>query len=287
MAVDSYALTSRDNFKTYAGITTTDDDTLIDSIIDRASDRIETFCNRKFMTRDFSETYDGGSETVQLRNYPVTAVEIISYGKTAAITVSSATSTDLRATVEVQDDRLILSRFDSAGAETSTALTYASYATTASLTTAIDGTTGWNATKVKDVLSIDLVRSGGVSVLDNSGSLYFLDPLDSEYGVSEDTGIVSLMVSSVDWRWGDFPHSSPKFANGKDNIWVKYTAGYSSIPDDLEQICLEVAHKMYHARKHDPSVASESLGGYSYSKSSVSAIPDETKEALILWKSYY
>jgi len=287
MAVDAYALTSRANFKTYVGITTTDDDDLIDSIIDRASDKIETFCNRKFMSRDFSETYDGGAEVVQLRNYPVTAVEVISYGKVAAITVDSATASDLRATVEVQDDSVILSRFDSAGAEHVSTLTHAAYATTTSLTTAIDGTSGWDATKAKDALTIDLVRSGGVSVLNNSGSLYLLDPLDSEFSVAEDTGVISLMISSADWRWGDYPHTSPRFANGKDNVWVKYTAGFSTVPDDLEQICLDVAHKIYHERQHDPSIVSESLGGYSYSKSANAAMTDDIKNSLMSWKRIY
>jgi hypothetical protein len=287
MAVDTYALTSRANFKEYADITVTDDDDLIDNLINRSSDVIETFCGRKFLTRDFSETYDGGSTHVQLRNYPVTSVKTMSYGKTEAITVTSNTSTDLRATAEVQDDRVILSRFDSSGAEHVVTLLYSSYATTSGLSTAIDGTTGWDSIKVKDALSIDLIRSGGVSCVDSSGSLYILDPIESEYTVDEDNGIVSLMTPTAEWRWGDFPHSSPKFAEGKNNIWVKYTAGFSAIPDDLEQLCIEIVHKMFFERKHDPSLASESLGGYSYSKSFQSKMTDEIRSSLLKWKGYH
>jgi len=285
MAVDTYALTSRVNFKEYAGITSTDDDTLIDSLIDRASDNIETFCSRQFMSRDHTEKHGGGSNSIILNNYPVTAIETISYGKSEAITFLSTIATDLRATVEIQDDKIILSRYDSTGTEVSSTVLFSSYATTSGIATQVNTLTGWSATKVKDALAIDLLRAGGVSCVDTNGSAYVSDPMESAYRLTEETGKIEIMTPSSEWRWGGSIDAVPTFPRDTEVV-IRYTAGYATVPDDLEQVCIEITHKMYHERTHDPSLASESLGGYSYSKAVNTSVPDSIKETLLKWKRY-
>jgi len=75
MGVVSYALTTEDNLKEVLGITTNTENNLIDNIINRATDIIESYCgNRRFMSTAYTnEEYDGtGTCYINSRNYPIT-----------------------------------------------------------------------------------------------------------------------------------------------------------------------------------------------------------------------
>jgi len=55
------------------------------------------------------------------------------------------------------------------------------------------------------------------------------------------------------------------FARGIRNYRFTYTAGYATIPTDLEQACLDICVYIYNVRKNS-GMKSESLGEYSYTK---------------------
>lgn len=55
------------------------------------------------------------------------------------------------------------------------------------------------------------------------------------------------------------------FLKGVRNYRFTYTAGYSTIPNDLEEACIILATYMYNARK-STGLKSETLGEYSYTK---------------------
>ena len=55
------------------------------------------------------------------------------------------------------------------------------------------------------------------------------------------------------------------FARGVRNYRFTYTAGYATIPTDLEQACLDICAYIYNVRKNT-GMKSESLGEYSYTK---------------------
>jgi len=81
MAVDDYALTSLANVKAALHLTTTDDDALIESLINRFSAAIETYCKRKFKARDYTEKHDGdGTSVLYLKQYPVNSVSSLKIG---------------------------------------------------------------------------------------------------------------------------------------------------------------------------------------------------------------
>jgi hypothetical protein len=50
------------------------------------------------------------------------------------------------------------------------------------------------------------------------------------------------------------------------SVLIEYTAGYATVPDDIEQACIEIAAMMYRDRRRDSGLASESLGDYSYTR---------------------
>ena len=81
MAVNAYALTSLVNVKAALHITTTDDDTLLENLINRISAAVESYCRRKFKARDYTEKYDGdGTSVLYLKQYPVNSVSSLKIG---------------------------------------------------------------------------------------------------------------------------------------------------------------------------------------------------------------
>lgn len=75
MAVGADALTTRASLKAHLKVTSTTDDALMDTLIDQATNIIETFCDRKFKERTYTEFYNGdGEDFLQLEQYPITSV---------------------------------------------------------------------------------------------------------------------------------------------------------------------------------------------------------------------
>jgi hypothetical protein len=76
-----------------------------------------------------------------------------------------------------------------------------------------------------------------------------------------------LISSQSEYQWFPFDPNAVSFPRGSHNIFVDYTAGYAqtSVPEALQEISWELVSTAYHGGKHDPTVASESLDGYSYS----------------------
>jgi hypothetical protein len=64
------------------------------------------------------------------------------------------------------------------------------------------------------------------------------------------------------------------------SVLVAYNGGLSTVPYDIEQVCLEVAAQMYRDRKRDRGVQSESLGDYSYSLGQATAALDLIRSRL-------
>jgi len=81
MAVGTYALTSSENVQKYRLVngkpleTKPEVDDLIDILIDSYSAKIETYCDRKFMSRSYTEYLSGCGSTVLFpKQYPITSV---------------------------------------------------------------------------------------------------------------------------------------------------------------------------------------------------------------------
>ena len=102
MSVVSWALTDLDNVKTFLGITGTDDDTLLEALINQASAFMEQYTSRKLKARDydysiaadkFDTFYDGDATSkLFLRQWPLNSVTspILISGEEIAV----ASSTD-------------------------------------------------------------------------------------------------------------------------------------------------------------------------------------------------
>ena len=72
MAVYAYAIVSSAAFKTWMGISGSDDDTIIEYIANGVTDWIESYCNRRIVARsaDITETWDGDGSRVYFVEHP-------------------------------------------------------------------------------------------------------------------------------------------------------------------------------------------------------------------------
>ena len=278
MATSSTSITSLQALKRYLRLTTSDDDRLLTELLDAATNRIEEFCQRTFVSANYKQFVSGsGSGTLSLPNFPITSIRRLAWNRENALTVDATTSTDLRATVEVQDNGIVLKRWDSVGTQIQATLTFSNYLTTSLMATQITATTGWTATADSTVLCDELMRQGGQDALSASAQMYYLKATDADYRVDEDTGRVDLISAQSESQWYPFDPNTTSFPRGSHNIFVDYTAGYAqdSVPMALQEISWELVSSAYHGGKHDPTVASESLDGYSYSTRNAMELRDD------------
>lgn len=264
---------------------------LIDQLINRASDLIETVCDRKFASRDFIEWHDiNPTDAVKTDNFPVTAVKRLAYGTDNALSVQATTATDIEAIVEVQDAAVVLRRFDSSGTEASTSLDFDTYPTTSDLVTQINATSGWSATLNKNVRSKVMHRRPGTDAKETVAYLTYPDHYDIVGRLAEDEGIIYVSAyDSGPWYPSEISYpGSIANCRGRPNvpqrIMVEYTGGYATIPDDVEQLCIEAVKKAYDSRGHDSSMQSESVGDYSYTLMSGVQQALDLESTLSRWK---
>ena len=77
-------------------------------------------------------------------------------------------------------------------------------------------------------------------------------------------------------------NGSRRFTAGRGNVAITYTAGYATIPDDMQQACLMTLQSMVQAQTVDTTVSSESTAGYSVSYRATGAgrVTEDAKELL-------
>lgn len=259
--------------KAFLRITVATYDALIDSFVIRASDTVERFCGRRFMLQTYyRERYDGdGWNVLYLDQYPVTAVRRLSLATRQAFIVSNGSTDAAEATVSVSATALTLTVVGGANAGTST-LALSGYLTLTALANAVNALgKGWTAASVSGSAEFwpasELIQCGAFDALRQSAYLELPDDSESAFTVDYATGAVVLTM-------GVFP-------KGLRNVVVTYSAGYSTIPPMLEQVCIELAAEMFQEHARDSTLASESLGDYSWSAAAQGATIRETLDVLL------
>ncbi len=274
MALAANALTTVADLKTYLGITVTTDDTLIETIINNVSDQIERWCDRKFVASTFKEYITArGDRTLAVDNPPIISVDVVAFGTQDAIRVSSNVSTDLMATVAVEESQVRLYRVASDGTATATNLTFASYPTTATLTTAIAAVTGYTATKQVDAPTFMLHRTGGREVMTSTFAITYPDDAESDYRVDYERGLLHIKSDAFP-RTVEGTLLNNRFPNQFESVFIQYSGGYSTIPNALVQAAFELCSDAYQGRDKDRSIQSESIGDYSYSLADPASWPE-------------
>lgn len=277
------ALTTTANFKTYAGITSSDDDALIADLIARATSAIERYCDRTLRSTTYRELYDGdNTPDLQLDEYPITAMTLVGIGKTDGLTITNTSSDAYSAYVTVDGTNMILGIDGGANDGTDT-LTLASYTITTLAAAIIALGKSWSATVATSLTGVwnadELLPLMGANCLDQFANPEIPDDLVYNYTVEEGEGNIHL--------------HSRNFTKGRRNIVIRYTAGYTTsgiwiLPTDLEQICIDLVNSYYQGRDKDQSLKSEKIGDYAYTMggNQTSDIPQSLKSRLSIYKKW-
>lgn len=258
--LDDGALVSLAEAKEYLHIAAgnNDNDVLLASIINYVSSEAAKFCNRTFRETTYSkDLHDGtGTTSLLLNNFPVTSLTRLSIGTVSGMTVTNSSSTAYRAYGNLTDTTLTLTIVGGSDAGKDV-LTLSSYSTLSDLVTAIDALgKGWDAdvdSSNEDVPTSELIPRRAWEALDATVTLYLPDTPVSDFTVYEDRGEI---------YYGD------GFPKGHENIIVDYTAGYADgeIPQGLRLAALRLIAYVYKNSTSDPSMMSERIGDYSYTK---------------------
>ena len=292
MAVGTYALTTLAGLKAHLGITVSTYDTILEQYIDHASAKIERWIGRQIKLRNYSEWYGGNDvRSVKVKQYPINNVVGVYTGLAAAITISSTVSSDIRLTISINTDPLgtvangvlapcaVLTRTTTAGTTTTSTLLFSTYPDTTSLVAAINAITGYSASVSTAMRCAQLHPRAGGDIKMATVMLTGVD-VSSEFVYDSYLGIVTI-------RQDAFPTMrsySARYPSALQSTLIEYSAGYTTVPDDIHQACLVIAGTMYLSRKSDTSLQSESLGDYSYSMASADSSRAMMEDMLGSWK---
>ena len=232
MAVDQYALTTLAAANTYLELTADGGvvDAYIETLINRASDIIESALNRLLKARLYvKERYSGNDqETLYFKQYPVLAINLDNLAWDAA--TKTLTRNDGGSFITdgfVAADKVLVQNSE----YNSGLLTIAALGVAALVLTFID-------VIVDDAIDDNVILS-------HCRELWIEDSVvdGDDYEVNTD---------HIYYRSG--------FPVGHMNIRITYYGGYITIPDDIEAKCLELV-KMGYDKNRD--VKTEKIGPYS------------------------
>jgi hypothetical protein len=283
MAVGTYALTSLSNLKSWLGITASTDDAVLERAIDRATSRIESYLERNIKERSYAEWRSGaGVDTIRLHQWPVTTVTSVFSGN-IAVMVIGAKGNNLRASIAVNQETptpaVVATYTDIAGATTATSIPFATYPTVSDVAAQIGATGAYNATVTKNLRAVQMRPRAGADCVLASMTLYGADT-PSEFTYDYERGRLT-----IDRSWFAYwPLQKGIMPNVAKSILIEYTAGYATVPDDIEQACIEVSSMLYRDRRRDGNLQSEGLGDYNYSRATVAEMNAKLDSLLERWK---
>jgi hypothetical protein len=258
----------------------TSQDALLSVLITAASDVIEKYCKRRFLTHAYDELYDGsGDKRLLLRQYPLQSVTSVRY---RPVSVAKVTNTNQaqnqQARVQVTSTGLQCWRMASGVATTETLLTWATYPTISGLMTAVSALgNGWSGQIVGDAgaqygdyglwPSADLYVPGSYGdALEGSGVQTSQGYMNAR-GVFAELKMHTYELQGYQWDargWllRAIPYTDPELLHPEDLIWpvgvnnfrIQYSAGYTTVPEAVQDACAMLVAIRYYETTRDPSL---------------------------------
>jgi hypothetical protein len=253
-------------------------DSLVSTLITAVSDAIEKYCRRYFLSRAFDELYDGnGDRRLLLRQYPVQSVQSVRYRPVTVLKVQNTnTALNQRATVQVTSTGLSLTRVASGVSATDASVTWAGNATLQGVANAVNALgNGWSAQVVGD--------TGGDYGLWPSADLYvppsYGDGTQSQGALTARGQFAELKLHTYElagyqwdprgWLLRAIPYTDPELLHPEDLIWpvginnfrIQYTAGYTTVPEAVQEACARWVAHAYYLTQRDPGLEAQAVSG--------------------------
>jgi hypothetical protein len=252
-------------------------DGLVSALITSVSDAIEKYCRRRFVSTSYDELYNGqGDRRLLLRQYPVQSVQSVRYRPVTVLKVTNTTAANVQARASVLATGLQLVSVSSGVKTTVTAgLTFAGNPTLSALATAVNGLgNGWSAQTIGDSTnygswpSADLYWPSsygdgleGAGVLQSQGAQQCVAGSFAELKMHT-YELAGYQWDPRGWLLRAIPYTDPEllhpedlvFPVGINNFRVQYTAGYSVIPEAVQEACAQWVSALYQLAQRDPSL---------------------------------
>lgn len=254
------------------------DNTVMTDIVNAASDCVERYCNRRFALTTYDELLDGtGDYNIFVSNYPITALLRVAYNPIQVMSIRNTDTGCARATFRIDGTSaspplpnvLYLVSMKN-GVETAININLQTGATS------VDGVAGTTFTMVTlDNLATAINSFAGWA----AGAMgiftsWRVDDIRPPQGANECRWFGNAYLKLHSWNLADYEQNpdvgeivSPQgFTFGYRNYRIIYTAGYSTIPEPVQQAVADLAVAVYVNRGVNPNLTAENLGGYSYSQ---------------------
>ncbi|HTU90068.1 MAG TPA: hypothetical protein VMF69_08220 [Gemmataceae bacterium] len=250
-------------------------------LITSVSDAIEKYCKRRFLTHFFDELYNGsGDKRLLLRQYPLQSVQSVRYMPVFVCQVGNFNTTlNQQARVSVTSTGLQCWRSASGTAYTETLLTWSAYPTLSSLMNAVTALgNGWQGQVVSSATSQFAGDYGNWPSADLYVPNSYGDPLEGS-GVQTSQGNLNargnwaaLLMHTYElqgyqwdargWLLRAIPYTDPELLHPEDLIWpvgvnnfrIQYTAGYTTVPEAVQEACAEWVAELFWLTKRDPAL---------------------------------
>jgi hypothetical protein len=264
-------------------ITDSSQDSLLNTLITAASEAIEKYCRRRFVSTAWDELYSGGGDRrLLLRQYPIQSVQSVRYRPVTVVKITNTTTANVQARVSVTSAGLKLTRVNAGVSSTDTSVTFAGNATLTLLVAAVNALgNGWSAQVVGDSTNYGSWPSSDLYWPNPYG-----DPLEGA-GIRESQGALTAVGGSnaelkmhtyelAGYQWDArgwllraIPYTDPEllhpedliFPVGINNFRVQYTAGYSTIPEAIQEACAEWVSDLWNRTQRDPSLRTQAIPG--------------------------
>lgn len=273
-------------------------DTLLAVLITAASQAIERYCNRDFYSKTYDEIYSGRRDNrLILRQAPIQEVKSVRYRPVVVLKVKNTnTSTIQQARVTVISTGLKLVHVASGAATiTTTGLTFAGNATLTAMANAIIGIgSGWTAQVVGDSNDYGLWPSADLYVASSYGDGVAMSALTARGEFAElkmhTTELQGYSMDPRGWLLRSVPYSDPELMMGDNlewpmgvnNIRVQYIAGFTTIPEDVQEACACLVAMIFWQCQRDTQISNSfsSGSGTAYAMMMSSGLPGQVRGTL-------
>lgn len=251
--------------KAYMRITNSDNDALINQIIDAVSSQVERHCDRKFTQATYREWLDGsGCNAMRVPQYPITRLYRVATNRDCIGSITYTGSAGVATAGFSSSDRMLtLATVSSSGVEAFSDIR-TSGKTLTELSTSVGAQSGWSMTVQNSA------TNGKLPAPDIRPFSDWSDQSSDDIDIEVPSEAINARVQS----WTEdtietvdnsgFYSLGAGFPSGRSNVFVWYRAGYDTIPAGLQQTCANIVKQVYDSTTQDASVKSEKIGDYSY-----------------------
>lgn len=288
---------------------------LVSALIAACSTAISRYCKRQFVQQTYDELYNGNAQRqLILRNYPLLSVQSVRYRPVTVVKITNTIANTPQARASVTSTGLSLNRTTSGVNTTDTSITWAGNVTLQALVNAVNALgSGWSAQLLSDTSvynpanlpSSDLYCPNGISGandpgVEGQGALQCVGGSYAELKMHT----YELQGWQADTRQGwllrAIPYTDPELLHPEDLIWplgvnnfrIQYTAGYATVPSDIQEACAEWVAALYNLAQRDPALLhqvpqSGTTSGWGKVVSGKYGPPDHVRAILNLYKTHH